>query len=637
MYSLRFQRGKQTGVLRLPGNRKFDQRLPCSTFLQMLCRPLCISDDTIPEESIDSSMNSRDFSLALTFRQSRSSKYPFAVKLAKGFDSYCEEDDDDEEEISHSVQLVSGELRQHDEFTRLLSLLNIVSAWKHTTLTISGKTAPSDAWRHLARVGECYQRQRRSGNPYHYCNGFDPRHSPTCFGCRLLTSVDRSTPLNGRQRPSERGWYSYGELDGYIFRVDRKKILTMLKDEAEKNFVHACPAYHEKAIAEEVNSLPKSIDVRKDSGFVICNRRNGELGIRLKSVYESSRKDDKPKERRFIDVSTERAQKDEDGNGNGGGNSTSGGDSTSGGNGNGNGNGTKKKDPVEIAPDIDIRQIPEVTFSDVCGQDESVAAVRDWVELPLKHPELFDHIGVPTHVGILLYGPPGTGKTLLAQAVAGESNAHLEIINGPEILSKWVGQSEETMRGIFDRAKRLAPSVILLDEVDAVAPARDRVLHGHEVTLVSQLLTLMDGLYDRGQVIIIATTNRLEAVDPALRRPGRFDYSIHLGMPDCAGREAIFKRHLADMAVSDEVVPSELAEKSDGMCGADIAKVCREAGLHCVKEAIRAGYTSVENVQIEMKHLLAALEGGVPGGSETSSAPKMSGGPEAPGNNASGQ
>ena len=531
-------------------------------------------------------MSPNDFSLALTFRQSRSPKYAFAVKLARAFSSYCEEEDE-EEGISHSIHL-TDELKRHEDFVRLISLLNMVGSWKHTSLIISGEAAPGDAVANIARVGECFQRQRRSGNPYHYCNGFDPRHAPTCFGCRLLASVDRHVPLNGRQRPSEKGWFAFGELDGYVFRVDKKRILDTLMTEARKNSAIACPVFREASIAEEVGKLPDQIDVRKESGFVICNRRNGELGIRLKTVYESTSKDDKRRTPAFEEVSTQRAQKEaeEDNRGS---------------------NGSRKQTKEEVAADWDARHIPEVSFTDVCGQDEAVAAVRDWVELPLRHPELFTHVGVPTHVGILLYGPPGTGKTLLAQAVAGESNAHLEIINGPEILSKWVGQSEETMRGIFDRAKRLAPSVILLDEVDAIAPARDRVLHGHEVTLVSQLLTLMDGLYDRGQVIIIATTNRLEAVDPALRRPGRFDYTICLGMPDTPGREAIFKRHLGLMSVSHEVDPAELAAKSDGMCGADIAKVCRQAGLLCVKETIREGYDSVEAVAIEPRHLLAAL------------------------------
>lgn len=209
---------------------------------------------------------------------------------------------------------------------------------------------------------------------------------------------------------------------------------------------------------------------------------------------------------------------------------------------------------------------------------------------------------------MILFGPPGTGKTLLAQAVAGECQAHLEVVSGPEILSRWVGQSEETVRAIFERAKNMAPSVVLFDEIDAIAPARDKTYHGHEITLVSQLLAVMDGLYERGQVVVIATTNRLDAVDPALRRPGRFDYAVEMGLPDVDGREAIFRAHIRRMATS-EVDIRYLAERTAGASGADIAKICRQAGLSCVKEAIAKGYGEVTEVMVENRHFLAALDG----------------------------
>jgi SpoVK/Ycf46/Vps4 family AAA+-type ATPase len=522
-----------------------------------------------------------ELAAVLSFHKSRSSRYPFAVTLAQTFESYCDGDDEDGE-LVHSIHL-KDELRNFELFNRFVSLVDLVSAWKKTTLTISGEVMPQASMKQISRVGECYNRQRRSGNPYHYCNAFDPRHAPTHFGCRLLTSVDRRPPLNGQQKASERKWYVHGELNGYLFQIDKKRILGMLEDDTQSTCAHLCPVFRTKSVEEEVAGLPDVIDIRIDSRFAICNRPDGGLGIRERTISdrsegsgsrESTNLDQKP-------GVTERAERGK--------------------------KAQKRVEPTDAASEE--RVIPQVTFNDVCGQDKAVSAVRDWVELPLRHPDLFTHVGVPTHVGILLYGPPGTGKTLLAQAVAGESNAHLEVINGPEILSKWVGQSEETMRGIFERAKRLSPSVILLDEIDAIAPARDKVLHGHEVTLVSQLLTLMDGLYDRGQVIVIATTNRLEALDSALRRPGRFDYTIRLGIPDAQGREAIFRRHLDLMSVSNGMEMGQLVERTDGMCGAEIAKVCRQAGLICVKEAILNGYTNVEGVEIGAEHLSAALDG----------------------------
>jgi transitional endoplasmic reticulum ATPase len=259
--------------------------------------------------------------------------------------------------------------------------------------------------------------------------------------------------------------------------------------------------------------------------------------------------------------------------------------------------------PREVTPE---RVVPTVCFDDVAGQDRAVSDVRDWIELPLKHPELFQHVGVPTQVGVILYGPPGTGKTLLAQAVAGECQAHLEMISGPEILSKWVGQSEETLRTIFDRARKMAPSIVLLDEIDAIAPTRDGAHNRYEITLVSQLLSIMNGLYDRGQVVVIATTNRLDAVDAALRRPGRFDYAVEMGLPDVEGRRAIFDRHIRRMAAKD-VDTGWFAKLTPGASGADIAKICRQAGLHCVKEAINEGFADVESVTVESRHFLASL------------------------------
>ena len=506
-------------------------------------------------------MESTDLFIELAFRQDRSARYPFAVSLARQFPTYGHEDDGGS---VHSVQL-NGELRTHEGFTRFISLLKIVSEWKDTVLTVSGEPMPAAAIERLIHVGECYQRQRRAGNRDHYCNGFDPRHAPTSFGCRLLTEVNRYLPRNG-QRPSDRAWYRFGELQGTVFRTDKEGILDRLFEEAVRKLAPACPVFSAEVVAKEVETLPDEIDIEADARWAVENRSDGTVGIRPKTTGAPQ------VEKRTL----------------------------------AHGDG-----PVAVPalPDEEEgRVVPDVRFSDVAGQDKAVAAVRDWVELPLRHPELFRHVGVPTKVGIILHGPPGTGKTLLAQAVAGECEAHLEMINGPEILSKWVGQSEETLRTIFERARRHAPAVVLLDEVDAIAPKRDHVLHGHEVTLVSQLLALLDGLFDRGQVVVIATTNRIDAVDPALRRPGRFDYAIQMPMPDAAGRQAVFERHLSHMSASDAIDTAWLAELTPHMSGADIAKVCRQAGLACIKEAIQRGQGPGDGVKIELRHLLGALQ-----------------------------
>ena len=193
------------------------------------------------------------------------------------------------------------------------------------------------------------------------------------------------------------------------------------------------------------------------------------------------------------------------------------------------------------------RNVPKIFYKDIAGQDDALKQLRDICELPLKHSDYFTSLGLTPHRGVILSGPPGNGKTLMAKAVATESDAHLELINGPEILSKWVGQSEENLRGVFERARALAPSIILIDELDAIAPQRAEMMQQHQITLISQMLVLLDGMEDRGRVIVIGTTNRLEAVDPAIKRPGRFDYHIQVPLPNEVGREAIIRLHFSKL------------------------------------------------------------------------------------------
>ncbi len=211
---------------------------------------------------------------------------------------------------------------------------------------------------------------------------------------------------------------------------------------------------------------------------------------------------------------------------------------------------------VEVLPQaVEVKEesIPEVTYEDIGGLSDAIQKIREMVELPLKHPELFERLGIEPPKGVLLYGPPGTGKTLLAKAVANEANAHFIAINGPEIMSKFYGESEERLREIFKEAEENAPSIIFIDEIDAIAPPkREEVVGEVEKRVVSQLLTLMDGLKSRGKVIVIAATNRPDALDPALRRPGRFDREIEVGVPDKQGRKEILQIHTRGMPLEPD-------------------------------------------------------------------------------------
>ncbi len=230
-------------------------------------------------------------------------------------------------------------------------------------------------------------------------------------------------------------------------------------------------------------------------------------------------------------------------------------------------------------PVAEAESVPRTTYEDLGGLEEEIQRIREMVELPMRHPEIFQTLGIDPPKGVLLLGPPGCGKTLLAKAVANESNATFSSINGPEIISKFYGESEEKLREIFHQAHQNAPSIILIDELDSIAPKREEVTGEAEKRVVAQLLSLMDGLTGRGNVIVIGATNRPNALDPALRRPGRFDREIEIGTPDKRGRHEILLIHSRGMPLARDVDLKVLAERTHGYTGADLAALCREAAM----------------------------------------------------------
>ncbi len=237
---------------------------------------------------------------------------------------------------------------------------------------------------------------------------------------------------------------------------------------------------------------------------------------------------------------------------------------------------------LKISAETAVDRKVRVTYEEVGGLREQVKAMREIVELPLRHPELFTRLGIEPHSGILLYGPPGCGKTLLAKVLASESEANMFLINGPEIMNKYYGETEAKIREIFKEAKDNSPSIIFIDEIDAIAPKREEVYGDVEKRVVAQLLALMDGLTDRGNVIVLGATNRPEGVDPALRRPGRFDREFEISVPNEDGRLEILLIHTRGMPVSDDVDLKNLASELHGYTGADIKSLCREAAMKSI-------------------------------------------------------
>jgi len=231
-------------------------------------------------------------------------------------------------------------------------------------------------------------------------------------------------------------------------------------------------------------------------------------------------------------------------------------------------------------------KIPRVSYEDIGGLDDEIARVREMIELPLRHPEIFDKLGIEAPKGVLLHGPPGTGKTLLAKAVASETFAHFISISGPEIMSKYYGESEENLREIFTEAEENAPSIIFIDEIDSIAPKRDEVQGELERRVVAQLLATMDGLEARGKVVVIGATNRANALDPALRRPGRFDREIEIGIPNRDARKAVLLIHTRGMPLAKDVDLDRMADLTHGYVGADLSALCKEAAMNALRRLL---------------------------------------------------
>lgn len=269
---------------------------------------------------------------------------------------------------------------------------------------------------------------------------------------------------------------------------------------------------------------------------------------------------------------------------------------------------TNPKGVVQVAPETKVRISTKpmkavavgIRYEDIGGLKEEIESIREMVEIPMKHPEVFKRLGISPPKGVLLYGPPGCGKTLLAKAVASETEAHFIALAGPEVMSKFYGESEQNLRKVFEEAKEHAPTIVFMDEIDAIAPKREEVTGEVERRVVSQLLTLMDGLEARGDVIVIAATNRPDSIDPALRRPGRFDREVEIRVPDKAARKEVFQIHTRGMPLDKDVDLDEFVEVTYGFTGADVAALAREAAMRSLRRALPELKRSEEGLSKEV-------------------------------------
>jgi transitional endoplasmic reticulum ATPase len=395
----------------------------------------------------------------------------------------------------------------------------------------------------------CFLRKQRRGTPTREWCTPKKLDGKQLFPCKQIHVYDN-------EHATANSWYAYGETgeDG-TFKVDKEGLTERVLSDLGPCV--RCPILDLDGVAEILARLPERIDPNRDEAWRY--RGSGPLTSRTVAKNKEAAPEEselpEPKEGLF-----ERLAKSVRSGGAG------------------------VVAASGAAPGS--RNVPATSYEDVGGMRDTIALVREAVELPITHPEIFKRLNIRPHKGILFYGPPGTGKTLLARAVAHESGAHFIAVAGPEILNKYWGQSEARLRSIFAEARAKAPAIILFDEIDSFASSRDMMSESFEATLVSQLLSLMDGMNDLGRVCVIATTNRPSALDPALRRPGRFDHEIEIGLPDAEARLHILKIHTKGMPVAPDLDLKQLAALARDYSGADLEALCREAALVCMRRTI---------------------------------------------------
>jgi len=396
----------------------------------------------------------------------------------------------------------------------------------------------------------CFLRKQRGGHTAKsWCTPAE-LSDKQMFPCKQIRVYDND-------HPTRNSWYSFGKMhEGGKFKVDKDALTERVL--SDLGACARCPILDLDGVAETLARLPDEIDPTHDPAW----RYRGSGGIEnwgvAKSVEATAEKNgsDKPKGESVFERFARNVR-----------------------------SGSAGVAAVSGATP-GSRNVPQTRYEDVGGMRETIALVREAVEMPITHPEIFDKLGIRPHRGILFHGPPGTGKTLLARAVAHETRAHFIAVSGPEILNKFWGQSEAKLRSIFAEARAKAPSIVLFDEIDSFASSRDTMSESFEATLVSQLLSLMDGMNDLGRVCVIATTNRPSAIDPALRRPGRFDHEIEVGLPDAEARLHIFRIHTKKMPTAPDLDLDALVALTRDFSGADIEALCREAAFACMRRSI---------------------------------------------------
>jgi transitional endoplasmic reticulum ATPase len=491
--------------------------------------------------------------IKVVFRKNGSRDFAAALEYAERQPGFREEPPPG----TYAVTFNQDQLQHYD------GLMALVGRWAHTEVWLNGRPVERER---LQRLLACYRGRLAACDRRAWCAGGAVHHTPVgparqLFPCRLIPFSEAN----------HQGWFQFGRLtrEG-VFLVDKGQLRQAVAESLRETLAEHCPALFPAEVDSVIDRLPDRIDPGRDPRWQLRygwhNGRFVPVGVekRIQPEGEPEAPPPAPPAASGAPVGP-------------------GGWPAAGGAGRGAepsgppGRGGGPVRPAGLTP---------VRYADIGGLEAQIRIVRENLELPLRFPELFARLGIQPHRGVLLSGPPGTGKTLLARALASESQASLFLINGPEILSKWRGESEANLRRVFEEARTHEPAVVLIDEIDAIAPDRSRVQHHHEAVLVSQLLTLLDGLAERGRVVGGATTNRPELVDPAVRRPGRLDLWLEIGPPDARAREEILRIHTRGMPLAPDVDLGALARRTEGFSGAHLSALCREAGLECIRGVV---------------------------------------------------
>ena len=491
--------------------------------------------------------------IILEFGKSTSPNYNRALNLLKKFDNYKIPNDK-----SSFNQVVIGIEELHDKFAKLEKLYEITKYWKTTSLYLDDE--PTDIYkiRSITKILACSDGYYKAVVNEKYCYGYNPENE---WGCKCLISIYNGYHKYGFYTTDDfRFWFQFGKfISETEWEIDKNRIKEILEKETLMKKLNYCKKFNLDEIFKEVDKLPDSIETKASD----------EWEIQYEDIYEGNtvekvKKSIKPKSKSSSSISTNRSDSSRDFG-------------------------------YEISLDVDKlksefvkndenRYIPDIKFEEIGGIDDIIDTIREIIELPLKKPDLMKYMGIKPHKGILLYGPPGCGKTLIAKAIANEVNAHFISVNGPELLSKYHGQSEENFRDIFQEGRLLAPSIIFFDELDSIAQKRSGEEHlRFDSRIVNQLLTLMDGVEDYENLRVIASTNMPDLIDDALLRPGRFDYMLEIKKPTKQGCHKIFSIHTKNMPVSTEFDIKTFSENLEGLSGAQIAYVAYEGAYNCLR------------------------------------------------------